>query len=223
MKLVTILCMFFLLTLNAYSYESEAEINALTFEDTMWTLLYRAYPDCKFKVRDDFVYEDENKPTFADVINVLGTPECAATLPALEAELIVYKAELVAELQYRLQLQALKAIAETKYLAVKQHYHSAAKKAGLPHVANPAAWYRDNCKRVNTHEKVQSCIDKLTLVQIKIAEVQADIDAEVQDKLDCKNYKQVLIDSTLEQALALSDVQFRTKVFKALQCIARGK
>ena len=207
-----------LYSLSGICFETNEEIDSLTIDDVLFTLLGRAYPvHCTWDIQEGMPVE------YQYLINKGGEAECAATIQTLEGELATYKVEETTALNYRIELNNLKATAEAKFLIVKDNYHSAAKKAGLPHISNPAAWYRDNCKIVSTHEVVQACIDKLTLVENKIAEVQAEIYAVNQDILDCKGFKQVIKDATLVQAKALSEDQWREQVFQALKCLARGK
>lgn len=208
-----------LISLNCFASRTHDEINALKVNDVVWDLLHRAYPDCKFSVKKDFDYE--NPVTFADIINDLETEECAATLPTLETELVKYKTEAHTDLTYREVLATKKAEAKTLYGNVKQHYHSAASKAGLQHVSNPAAWYRDNCKQVNTHELIDACLSKLTLVKNKIPEIEAEIAAIEQEETDCKNYRKIISNASLEQFVSSPDANKWQKVFQVLKCITK--
>jgi hypothetical protein len=194
--------------------QTRQEIDDLTVNKTLFTLLHRAYPTCVYTIKEG------EKPEFE---HLEYKEDCAPEMAKLEAELAIYKQELHAELTYREVLADKKASAKTIYDAVKSEYHAAAKKANLPHVANPAAWFRDNCAQVNTHELADACITKLTLVQGKVAEVQAEYQAIEDAKNTCKNYKQTIKDATLQQFAGLTEAKRWEHIFNALKCIAEGK
>ena len=197
--------------------DERARLESTTVNDVLFTLLHRAYPDCEYKIKDG------EKIEFEHLINVTETLECAATLQALEAELVKYKSERLADIEYREILTDKKITAKSTYDAVKDLYHSAAKKAGLTHISNPAAWFRDNCNNVNTHELIDSCNAKLALVQAKVSDVQADIQAVNDADNLCKNYKETIKNATLQQFAGLTDNQRWERVFNALKCISEGK
>jgi len=207
----------FLTITSACAYDNHEEIDNLTVDKVLFTLLYRVYPTCKYKIAD-------GKPqTFVNVVNILGTEECIPSMVQLEAELTTYKNELNAELTYRNLLLQYKVAAKQKFDLVRPHYHSAAKKANLPHISNPDAWYRDNCANVNTHEAIGACVNKLTIVEENLTDVLAEIKAQKDAEDLCKNYKQVIKNATLQQFAGLSEAKRWEHVFNALKCISEGK
>ena len=175
-KLILIL---FLVTTNVFAYQTHEEIDAITVNKVLRQLLADVYPECKYKVDEPNPYE------FEFLINVLETEECAATLPKLTAILDLYKTNQHAILTYRTVLNAKKLEAKTLFLGFKDIYHSVAQRAGLPNIPNPAAWVRDNCDRVNTHEKVDACLVQLNTVNGKVAEVKAEFAAIEAAKNEC--------------------------------------
>ena len=135
--------------------------------------------------------------------------------------LLMFSAHFVKALEP--SLSDKKITAETISSTIKDNYSAAAKKAGLPHVANPAAWFRDNCRNVTSHKLIDDCISNLKLVQTKIVEVEAEYQAQADALNTCKEYRQAIKDATLQQFTSFPDNQKWTKVFQALKCISQER
>jgi len=206
MKLLILL----LISLNLFAYETHEEVDALQLDNFLTTVCWRLLPDCNCKVEGENIYDnlsvDEtcNKPT----------------LQSMETEFTVYKNELKAEIDYRNILRQKKAEAETKWQNVKTDFHRLLQLASLPNIPNPAAYYRDHCRRASTHEKIDLCITKLTALENKIA----DLQAENQAKEDARNYcieKKDLIKNINPENVQFNETNFRHMI-RALKCLFGG-
>lgn len=149
---------------EAKSYDTVEEIDNLTVDDVLSQVLQNGYPDCVYTVEDgqDFIY--------GNLIEPADKPECVLTVSktanALEAIKDAYK--------YQLTLKQKKAEAKTKFLQVRPYFYRALQKAGLIHISNPEAWFRDKVRRMQTHGQVDTAITKLDSLINQIPAIEAE-------------------------------------------------
>lgn len=176
----------FLICFSAYGmHETHDEVNALTINDVLPRLLTGAYPDCTYSVTENSPWE------FEFLINDLGTPECAATIPTLEAKLVEYKAYWNDIITQRELFQAKVVEVKAAYLPLRKCFHRLQQLAGKPHISNPDAYIRDYVVNIN---KANQALAYLQDLQPHLATCEAERQAVI-DKQILKKQAQDFLNS----------------------------
>jgi len=174
-----ILILIFLWSTCAFSYNTHEQIDALTIRDKLFDLLHSAYPGCEYKLK-----KYEGNYDFSDLINVTGTPECAATVNTLKNELDKLKVKLHSELDERIAIKSCKQDIKIRYLAIRPMFSRLSQLASLPNIVNPDAYIRDKLKKVETSTACLAFANKLVPYEAKVAEYNQEIaDEEIQKDL----------------------------------------